>query len=193
MLLRKLKAFILLAYKICICVGAFVKNVFLYDKWSFNELNIFPWALVHCKWYFLNWPRAQSTSFSDYKERHIWCLLRSWRMRDMLENKYFEICTLDIYIFGWCNSDFVCAWNKSERGFDVNVIFRLAPRLLCIRAVTETQALLLIGCSELHRDQQQDCNCRSAVTRGYSGSMYVIHNAWLSGAFRGWSKLMYMC
>lgn len=71
----KLKAFILLIVDMHLC-RSFLKNIFLYDKWSFKELNIFSSALVHCKWYFLKWPHTQSTSFTDYKETYIWCLLR---------------------------------------------------------------------------------------------------------------------
>lgn len=50
----------------------------------------------------------------------------------------------------------------------MNMIFRLAPRVLCIRAVIETQAFLLISCSELHCDQQVDrhtCNLLSMIIR----------------------------
>lgn len=53
------------------------------------------------------------------------------RMRELLENKYFWNIYLDIYIFGWLNSDSDCAWNESERGFDVNAVFWLA---LCAAA-----------------------------------------------------------
>lgn len=35
------------------------------------------------------------------------------------------------------------------------MIFGLGSQLLCTRAVIETQAFLLIRCSELHHDHQQ--------------------------------------
>lgn len=76
-------------------------------------------------------------------------------MRDILENKYFEIYSL-ISIF---LDDVTLIWivleTNQKEAFDVNTIFRLAPQLLCIRAVIETQAFLLISCSELHHDQLQ--------------------------------------
>lgn len=113
---------------------------------------------------FLKWPHTQSTSFTKKKKnRYIWCG-EEWERINIL--KYI----LRYLYFWWCRSDLGCAWNKSDRGFDVKAIFGLAPRLLCTGAVIETQAFLLVGCSELHQNfwvtvHGRTCNLFSMIIR----------------------------
>lgn len=62
-------AFGLLVYQICILVD---KSFLSTLQKSFKEWNIFPQALVHCKWYFLNWP-LQSTRFHKGRRNYGVC------------------------------------------------------------------------------------------------------------------------
>lgn len=140
---------------------------------SFSE-NFSIWQMIiqeiyfHQLWYTVNefLEMASHTKHIFHKEkknRYIWCG-EEWERINIL--KYI----LRYLYFWWCRSDLGCAWNKSDRGFDVKAIFGLAPRLLCAGAVIETQAFLLIGCSELHQNfwvtvHGRTCNLFSMIIR----------------------------
>lgn len=63
------------------------------------------------------------------------------------------------------NSDLDCAWNKSEWGFDVNMIFRLASQLLCIWAV--------IGNTSICTNQLQWASSWSATTLAVTVDIHI--------------------
>lgn len=107
-------AFSLLVYKICIVDKSFLSTL----QKSFKEWNIFPQALVHCKWYFLNWPLQSTRSLAPQRStqpRRLWKGPQNERRaRELL----FWDMYVNIYIFGQCDSDLVLAWHKSGRGID---------------------------------------------------------------------------
>lgn len=97
--------------------------------------------------------QAHLTLTSRQKDkRYISCLLR-FEERDTYQRiNILRYIFLDIYIFGICLKtkklvQIVLETNRRERFFVVNAIFQTAPRVLCIRAVIETQAFSLISCS----------------------------------------------